>query len=43
MAARRRADQTWLDRLIARRQPLDHWAQSLERRPDDIRVIFDFF
>ena len=37
-----RADKTWLDRLITRREPVEQWTQSLERHADDIKVIIDF-
>jgi threonine dehydrogenase-like Zn-dependent dehydrogenase len=36
------ADKDWLGRLITRRVPLDRWAEALERRPGDIKVIVDF-
>ena len=38
-----RADAAWLDRLIARRVPLDRWAEAFERRPNDVKtvVLFD--
>ncbi len=40
--ALRRADKAWLDRLITRREPVEHWTQSLERHPNDIKVVVDF-
>jgi glucose 1-dehydrogenase len=40
--ALQRADKTWLNRLITRREPLERWTDSLERQPDDIKVIVDF-
>ncbi len=40
--ALQRADKDWLGRLITRREPLERWTRSLERRPDDIKVIVDF-
>jgi len=40
--ALRRADRAWLERLITRRVPLDHWHDALERRPDDVKVVIDF-
>ena len=40
--ALQRADKAWLNRLITRREPLERWTQSLERQPDDIKVIVDF-
>jgi len=42
VAALRRADQDWLARLITRRVPVEQWTLSLEREPDDIKVIVDF-
>ena len=36
------ADQRWLARLITRRVPIDDWAQALEVRPDDVKVVIDF-
>jgi glucose 1-dehydrogenase len=40
--ALRRADKSWLDALITRREPVEHWTRSLRRRPDDIKVVVDF-
>ena len=40
--ALRRADKAWLHRLITRRELVEQWTQSLERLPDDIKVIVDF-
>ena len=37
-----RADRRWLDGLISRRVPLDRWADALERRDGDIKVVIDF-
>lgn len=37
-----RADKTWLNRLITRRVPLDDYAQALEHRRSDIKVVVDF-
>ncbi|MFL6550214.1 MAG: glucose 1-dehydrogenase [Povalibacter sp.] len=37
-----KADQSWLNRLITRRVPLDQWRTALEREPDDIKVVIDF-
>jgi len=38
----RHADRRWLDMMITRREPAEHWTRSLERRPDDIKVIVEF-
>jgi threonine dehydrogenase-like Zn-dependent dehydrogenase len=40
--ALRRADPDWLARLITRRVPLERWAEALEHRKDDIKVVIDF-
>jgi threonine dehydrogenase-like Zn-dependent dehydrogenase len=40
--ALRQADRAWLERLISRRVPLDRWAEALERRPEDVKVVVDF-
>lgn len=37
-----KADHSWLDRLIARREPLDRWQAALERQPADVKTIIDF-
>jgi glucose 1-dehydrogenase len=37
-----RAEKRWLERLITRREPVEQWTQSLERQPDDIKVVIDF-
>jgi threonine dehydrogenase-like Zn-dependent dehydrogenase len=37
-----RADKRWLGQLITRRVPLARFAEALERRPGDIKVIIDF-
>ncbi len=37
-----RADRDWLGRLITRRVPLEHFAQALERRKGDIKVVIEF-
>lgn len=41
-AALMRADWNWLGRLITRRVPVERFAEALERRPGDIKVIIDF-
>jgi glucose 1-dehydrogenase len=35
------ADLDWLARLITRREPLDSYADALQARPDDIKVVLD--
>jgi threonine dehydrogenase-like Zn-dependent dehydrogenase len=42
VAALLRADPTWLARLITRRVPVEQWSLSLQRQPDDIKVVVDF-
>ena len=37
-----RADRDWLQRLITRRVPVDHFADALERQPDDIKAVIEF-
>jgi threonine dehydrogenase-like Zn-dependent dehydrogenase len=37
-----KADRAWLERLITRRVPLARWAEALEHRRGDIKVIVDF-
>jgi glucose 1-dehydrogenase len=41
-AALRHADRDWLAGLITRREPLEQWTLSLEREPEDIKVIVEF-
>ena len=40
--ALRQADKDWLSRLITRKVPLDRWAEALEYRRGDIKVVVDF-
>jgi len=42
VTALKRADQSWLKRLITRRVPLQNWAEALKHHPDDIKVVIDF-
>jgi glucose 1-dehydrogenase len=35
------ADRSWLERLITRRVPLSQFADALERREDDVKVVID--
>jgi threonine dehydrogenase-like Zn-dependent dehydrogenase len=37
-----RADRGWLARLITRRVALEHFAEALERRKGDIKVVIEF-
>ena len=37
-----RADRSWLNRLITRIEPPENFAAALQRRPDDIKVVFQF-
>jgi threonine dehydrogenase-like Zn-dependent dehydrogenase len=36
------ADRDWLEALITRRVPLERWAETLDRRPGDIKNVIDF-
>jgi threonine dehydrogenase-like Zn-dependent dehydrogenase len=38
----KQADRGWLDRLITRRVAVEHWADAVEHRAGDIKVIIDF-
>jgi threonine dehydrogenase-like Zn-dependent dehydrogenase len=35
------ADRGWLERLVTRRVPLDDFADALDRRDDDVKVVID--
>ena len=37
-----RADRGWLSKLISRREKPQNFAEALERRPDDIKVVIQF-
>jgi hypothetical protein len=37
-----RADKRWLEGLITRRVPLEHWADAFKPRRGDIKVVIDF-
>ena len=36
-----RADRDWLERMVTRRVPLDHWQDALTRHDDDIKVVIE--
>jgi threonine dehydrogenase-like Zn-dependent dehydrogenase len=38
----RRADRTWLARLITRREPFANWRAAFQREPGDVKVVIDF-
>jgi threonine dehydrogenase-like Zn-dependent dehydrogenase len=40
--ALRKADKTWLEAMITRHERIEQWTRSLQRHPDDIKVIVDF-
>jgi threonine dehydrogenase-like Zn-dependent dehydrogenase len=40
--ALKRADKSWLARLITRRVTVEQWTQALDPQPDDIKVVVDF-
>jgi hypothetical protein len=35
------ADPRWLEGLISRRVPLERWAEALENRKDDTKVVIE--
>ena len=37
-----RADRSWLERLITRRERPENFAKALHRQPDDIKVVIQF-
>ena len=37
-----RADHTWLGRLVTRRERPENFAQALERKPEDVKVVIQF-
>jgi threonine dehydrogenase-like Zn-dependent dehydrogenase len=37
-----RADRKWLSRLITRREKPENFKKTLERKPDDIKVVIQF-
>ena len=37
-----RADRTWLNSIITRRERPENFKQALDRRPDDIKVVIQF-
>jgi glucose 1-dehydrogenase len=41
-AALARADRSWLERLVTRRERPVDFARALERRPDDVKVVLQF-
>jgi glucose 1-dehydrogenase len=36
------AERSWLERLITRRVPVEHWAEALTRRVDDVKPVVEF-
>ncbi|MGH9016678.1 MAG: glucose 1-dehydrogenase [Acidimicrobiales bacterium] len=36
-----RADHGWLEKLVTRAVPLDHFADALARHPDDVKVVIE--
>lgn len=36
------ADRGWLSRLVARRVPIERWAEALEHRPGDVKTVIEF-
>jgi threonine dehydrogenase-like Zn-dependent dehydrogenase len=41
-AALAKADRGWLERLITRRVPLNHWREAYDRQPGQIKTVLDF-
>jgi threonine dehydrogenase-like Zn-dependent dehydrogenase len=35
------AERGWLERMITRRLPLEHFEEALDSRPDDVKVVLD--
>ena len=35
------ADRNWLDRVVSRRVPVDRWADALDRKSDDVKVVIE--
>ena len=42
LAALAAGDRAWLERLITRRVPVDRFADALDRRDDDVKVVLTF-
>jgi glucose 1-dehydrogenase len=42
VASLQAADHDWLERLITRTVPLEHWQDALEKGDDDIKVVVEF-
>ena len=36
------ADQSWLERVVNRRVPLDDWKEAYTRQPDDVKTVIQF-
>jgi threonine dehydrogenase-like Zn-dependent dehydrogenase len=36
------ANRGWLERVITRRVPLEHWNEALERQEQDVKTVIDF-
>jgi len=41
MMALKRADRSWLEKLITRRVPLARWREALEQRPADVKTVLE--
>jgi hypothetical protein len=37
-----RADRSWLERLVTRRERPEDFARALDRGPDDVKVVLQF-
>ena len=36
-----RADHGWLEKVVSRSVPLEHFDQALVRQPDDVKVVIE--
>lgn len=36
-----KADRAWLQRLVTRRVPLEHWQEAIHRQPHDVKPVID--
>jgi threonine dehydrogenase-like Zn-dependent dehydrogenase len=41
VAALAQADRSWLEGLVTRRVPLEHWQDALTRQSDDVKVVIE--
>jgi glucose 1-dehydrogenase len=36
------ADRSWLNRLVTRKVPLEHWQDAHQRQPGDVKTLLQF-